>query len=166
MTTQILVTQILVTRTDRTTNAQLSDRWVTATDTESAELEAYRLYPTCLVGIRRTVGARFIRRTVAALTVAAALLFSGAANAKPHHTKQLDGEVDSAKAALKVAKAQAKASKAAHRAQLSMAKTAIAIEACEQAVSDLCVLTAAHDGSTDCEAPALFRPCQGPIDAE
>lgn len=70
--------------------------------------------------------------------------------------EQPEDEVEAAKQALTVARLNAKVLKARARAQK-------AILACEQVVSDLCVENAAPDGSTDCEAPALFAACHGEV---
>lgn len=84
--------------------------------------------------------------------IALILSLASPSMAAPRHHSTDASEVDAAKAALKLAKLKAKAHKA-------VAKAAKAVLACEQAVSDLCVETAAPDGSTDCEAPALFAVC-------
>lgn len=59
-----------------------------------------------------------------------------------------EDEVEASKRQLAVARAKAKLAKA-------KAKLAKVIEACEQAVVDVCVETALPDGSTDCEDSAL-----------
>lgn len=93
-------------------------------------------------------------RTITTLAAILALTYTADAKPRKHRatTEQSDTEVSAAKQALLVARARAKAAKA-------VAKAAKAIQACEQAVSDLCVETAAPDGSADCEAPALFAAC-------
>jgi hypothetical protein len=45
------------------------------------------------------------------------------------------------------------------KVRAAQAKAKAVIAACEQAVADLCVETAAPDGSTDCMAPALYAAC-------
>jgi hypothetical protein len=62
--------------------------------------------------------------------------------------EQPEDEVSAAKAALVLARMNAKVAKA-------KARVAKAIEACEQAVVDRCVEFAKPDGSTDCEDAAL-----------
>jgi hypothetical protein len=61
--------------------------------------------------------------------------------------EQPDDELEAAKQALTVARLNAKVTKAQDRARK-------ALEACEQAVTDRCVESAAPDGSTDCDTDA------------
>lgn len=94
-------------------------------------------------------------RTITTLVAVLALTLTADAKPRKHKptTEHVDtSEVDAAKQALTVARLKAKVAKAKARA-------AKAVLACEQAVSDLCVETASPDGSSDCEAPALFAAC-------
>lgn len=65
--------------------------------------------------------------------------------------EQPEDEVEAAKHTLAVARLNAKVAKSQERARK-------ALLACEQAVTDRCVETAAPDGSTDCDTSAGLRP--------